>query len=262
MTLDITKVSSPRTITAFNIFKARVDSGRWGNYSFKDSVYISTHIRLDVICNKHGVFSISPNNLVHGSGCTKCNKRHKWTPKEYIEDLVSKGIAYTPIEDYIKARVPILHRCNTCAHTWKVSPDNIKRGKGCPKCANLSHSTSRRGVNLFSYTGWEEYGKTSNNFDSYKVYVIKCYSSTEVFYKIGKTFRTIDARFNPSSLMTNYTYSVIYSVVGTAEAISVLEYELHKSHKEYKYIPNNNFDGMYECFSNIKGIHETIKSIR
>ena len=41
-------------------------------YNYDKSVYITSNIKLIVICNLHGEFEISPNNHLSGKGCFKC----------------------------------------------------------------------------------------------------------------------------------------------------------------------------------------------
>lgn len=56
------------------------------------------------------------------------------TNKEYLQRLKDKNLEVEPIENYIKATTPIMHRClkhNVC---WKISPSNVLKGKGCSQC--------------------------------------------------------------------------------------------------------------------------------
>ncbi|MGM2770949.1 hypothetical protein, partial [Bacillus cereus group sp. Bce020] len=59
-------------------------------------------------------------------------------------------------------------------------------GGGCIKCGyekvskNMSENSTGWGV-----TKWEEKAMESKVFDSFKVYIIKCWNDNESFYKIG-----------------------------------------------------------------------------
>lgn len=33
--------------------------------------------------------------------------------------------------------------CNTCSNIWSITPNNLKRGRGCPSCANVSRGNIR-----------------------------------------------------------------------------------------------------------------------
>ncbi len=65
------------------------------------------------------------------------NKSRKKTPQEYEQELFDKELDFIPLEDYKTALEPILHQCIQ-EHTWKVKPNDILSGKGCPHCYCLS----------------------------------------------------------------------------------------------------------------------------
>jgi len=99
----------------------------------------------------------------------------------------------------------------------------------------------------WSYSTWENQALASFFFDSYKVYVIECYSEYERFLKIGKTFTTVDRRFSDESLP--YKYNLIKEYIfDNAKDCSLFEKELHKKYKANQYYPLFDFPGCYECF--------------
>lgn len=63
--------------------------------------------------------------------------RRKLTNEEYINQLKDKGIwdRYRPLEKYQGNNTPILHQCVKCSHEWKIRPNHLKKGHGCPKCS-------------------------------------------------------------------------------------------------------------------------------
>jgi len=107
----------------------------------------------------------------------------------------------------------------------------------------------------WTYTEWDRLGKESSHFDSFKIYIIKCYIDEEIFYKVGKTFNTIEQRFKEPESMP-YKYEVIKEITGNSFYISKLEKKFHKQLKEHKYTPIIKFEGSTECFSNIKIIED------
>ena len=62
--------------------------------------------------------------------------RKKKTHEEYVEELAEKNSMIEVIEQYVGAKIPILHRCKIDGHMWKASPTNTLRGHGCPVCSN------------------------------------------------------------------------------------------------------------------------------
>src|SRR5690606_14342957 len=76
------------------------------------------------------------------------------------------------------------------------------QGKGCVECAR---DVLRDKVNGWGISEWQKAGEKSKSFDSFKVYVIKCWNDKETFYKIGRTFKTTSSRFKSRKEMP-YNY--------------------------------------------------------
>lgn len=54
--------------------------------------------------------------------------------EEYVEELKVKNPKVIVMENYINAYTPILHKCKIHNYEWMVSPSNILKRDGCPKC--------------------------------------------------------------------------------------------------------------------------------
>lgn len=86
--------------------------------------------------NKH------PSNM---SGCPKCAGRHsaehrkgknrKKTNSEFIEEIIKKRIPVTPLEPYTGNKALMQCKCNVCSFVWRIKPNNLLSGYGCPRCA-------------------------------------------------------------------------------------------------------------------------------
>lgn len=66
----------------------------------------------------------------------------KKTHEEYVEELAIKNPDLEVLERYINATTPISHRCKIDMYEWKAVPNNLLRGHGCPKCANVLKKTT------------------------------------------------------------------------------------------------------------------------
>lgn len=51
-----------------------------------------------------------------------------------------KTSEYSIQEEYILSSTKVLHMHNTCGHIWKVSPNNLRKLVGCPKCSKKAYS--------------------------------------------------------------------------------------------------------------------------
>lgn len=85
----------------------------------------------------------------------------------------------------------------------------------------------------------------SLNFDSFHTYIIYCYNESESFYKIGRTFRSIEKRLKSLP----YKYEIIQDIT-FEDGYLCCQFEqlLHNKYKNYKYSPLLNFKGKGECY--------------
>lgn len=124
-------------------------------------------------------------------------------------------------------------------------------GQGCPKCGDKvcsdHHSNNPTG---WSKTNWKIAAKKSKKFESFKIYIIKCWNEQETFYKIGRTFVNMKRRFQSKTEMP-YDYTILKIIEGDPDEIYNLEIKLKNMNKENKYIPLLKFNGSKECFNNL-----------
>ncbi|EAV6743019.1 hypothetical protein FA821_13285 [Salmonella enterica] len=101
--------------------------------------YIDCKTKIHFRCNvcNHEWFAL-PSNILKDHGCPKCSfKRNgdllRKNHADYLERITDLHI--TPLEEYQKSAVKILHQCNICQHQWLVAPHKILLGRKCPVCA-------------------------------------------------------------------------------------------------------------------------------
>lgn len=126
------------------------------------------------------------------------------------------------------------------------------RGQGCPICNNeLRNKKNSENPTGWSLIDWVKTSENSKEFDSFKVYIIRCWNENEEFYKIGRTFRKMEKRFSGKRRLP-YKYEVVKIFENTAKEIYILETNLKKINREYKYSPLIHFNGWKECYSRVK----------
>lgn len=59
----------------------------------------------------------------------------------FIKELINVNPYIKPLEKYKGARTKILVQCLIDGYQWMSTPTNLLRGKGCPECKRLKHST-------------------------------------------------------------------------------------------------------------------------
>lgn len=236
------------------VLRANIIHNNYFNYELVQ--YIRTHDKVEIICPTHGIFRQSPATHLKGFGCVKCmgiqmsiNRSH--TTEEFIIAAKKKhGDKY----DYSKtiygknAHEKVMIICKEHGE-FVQKPANHLNNKGCLLC-NHKKSSERHAENPtgWSLENWTKASKKSRKFDSFKIYILKCWNEHEVFYKIGRTFRKTSERFKGKTDIP-YNYSIIKEIVGIPEQVYYLEIIFKKINSKFKYIPKKAFKGMYECFS-------------
>lgn len=152
--------------------------------------------------------------------------------------------------NYINYNTKIELICNLHGKFYQRT-DHLLSNTGCPKCGRiLSCNHMKENPTGWSYKHWIKSAAKSKNFDSFKVYIIKCWNKDEEFYKIGRTFTSVRKRFDWKHLMP-YKYKIIKIFVGEGKEIVELEQKLKSINKMNKYKPKIHFAGSCECFSKL-----------
>lgn len=227
-------------------------------YDYSKVLYLNSGLKVKIGCGKHGIFEQTPNSHLSGKGCPKCKgeifglSRTTTFNSTFIEKA-NKTHNYKykyEITAPFKAKDNISIICPNHGKFIQIA-DNHLRGDGCQKCAiSLLSERMRESPTGWSYTNWQKAAEKSKNFDSFKIYIIRCWKGEEQFYKIGKTFTTVDKRFKNNSDLP-YNYEIVKEIVQSVQEICELEWVLKKCNKLNKYEPKNKFSGMYECFKDL-----------
>lgn len=219
-------------------------------YDYSKVEYIGSKDKVKIICRIHGKFKQRPSHHLRGSGCIKCSHIYSPTTEEWIESAKEvhgdrynySKVKYTRSEDKVIITCPI-------HGDFEQIPSSHLSGSRCQKCVLEDMGWTNE--------AWTRQSENSQHFDSFKVYIIRCWNEEEEFIKIGKTFTTIERRFWGKKSMP-YNYEIIKIIEKkTAEDATDKETELHYKFRDNKYIPEIDFGGMFECFT--KNILKTIK---
>ncbi len=216
-----------------------------GEYvTYKDKILLGT---------KYGDVRVKPSSLLEGlkftiESAVDKNEFARNRIKEVHGDTfdLSKVV-------YTRSRDNIIIGCDKHGFI-EVQFNNLLQHRGCPKCGNDLLKEQVKDNGGWEYSRWEEQALKSQYFESFKVYVIRCWNEEEEFYKIGKTFTTIENRmkgYNPNSVMP-YNWEVINQYpLENARNTCEFENEAKKLHKDFKYQPKIEFAGQRECYSKI-----------
>jgi len=154
---------------------------------------------------------------------------------------------------YTRGRDNIIIGCKKHGFV-EVQFNNLIQYRGCPKCGDELLKEEVKSNGGWEFSRWQEQAEKSKNFDSFKVYVIRCWNDEEEFYKIGKTFSSVNERMKGKNVNTimPYNWEIVKEyILDNAKDVCKLEYEAKNSQKEHKYTPKIKFHGRRECFSKI-----------
>ena len=235
-----------RLTTKQFIYRAQKVHGSFYDYSLVN--YNNNRNKVKIICKKHGMFEQSPESHLSKNGCPKCyyDKRKEelsHTTEQFIQRAkLVHGDTYNYCKvNYVNAKTKVIITCPIHGDFEQV-PDSHLRSRGCPNCVDKGG---------WKTSDWKKSAEKSKNFDSFKVYIVKCWNKEEEFYKIGKTYLALKNRFSGNRDMP-YNYKIIKIIKGEYKEISILEKQLQKENKKHKYIPKIEFNGYTECFNKLK----------
>ena len=228
-------------------------------YDYSKVMYINSSSKVTIVCKNHGEFLQTPNSHLSGRGCGKCTKklgglrRSEKYSKEF-KDKANKvhNNKYIYRENCIfSAKEFISIICPTHGKFLQVA-DNHLKGNSCKKCGvTLTSERMKENSTGWSYVNWEKAAEKSKSFDAFKVYIIRCWSDKEEFFKIGRTFKKVRDRFKYKSDLP-YNYEKIAEINSEdVEYICKVEQTLKNCNKKHKYIPLLKFGGRYECFNKL-----------
>lgn len=225
------------------------------DYSFVD--YINSNIPVTILCKTHGEFKQIPYNHLIGKGCMLCgHERSRLSKVLDKEEVINRFVSvHGNRYDYSKtsysgdAHKTLEIVCQEHGSFMQTYANHYHNKQGCPECAKEFSPRLRSG-----------FIRSAESKDGYaSLYLINCFDDQESFYKIGITTKPLNHRFAGKEAMP-YSYSISKLVVGDAEWIWDFEKLLHREYKSYKYLPEKEFGGRYECFSNID-VDEYIKLV-
>jgi hypothetical protein len=219
-------------------------------YDYSLVEYVNNKTKVKIICPEHGIFEQTPHNHIDKkSKCPKCaliqrsNKRAN-TTETFIEKAKEiHGTTYDySLTQYKNAYTKVKIICPEHGIFEQRPYAHVFEKQGCFMCYNVLRKEI---APSWTVTNWLNAANRSNRFDSFKLYVIRCFNDNESFIKIGRTFCTLNVRFN----QLPYNYEVAKVITNNdGKYIYDLETRIKHKFKKHKYTPKIKFGGMNECY--------------
>ena len=156
-------------------------------YDYSQTKYDLSINKINIICKKHGLFSVKAGHHLEGRGCIKCGrlvsaKKKTITLKEFIKRGKAKYNNEHTYEKskYVNCDTRIFVTCKLHGD-FDINPSvYLNKPSGCPKCKKCSFDR-QNSKNGFSRTEWFNNCGEGNSY----LYLVKLYNENESFYKIG-----------------------------------------------------------------------------
>lgn len=110
---------------------------KWMRYDLSEMNFKNINTKVDIICPKHGKFSILPSNMLYrDEGCRECGVEKMRMAKSLTrQEFIKKAEKiYPDLYDYSltvyknnKTIIKVI--CKTCGKIFKVRPNNFLAGK-------------------------------------------------------------------------------------------------------------------------------------
>lgn len=228
---------------SFDSYVSRAKNTHGEKYKYVKKYRLNNRTWVEYICDEHG--TIKQNAFAHlkGISCRKCSNKKlgsyaTLTNDEFIERANKKhNFTYDySLSTYLRAAKKIKIICKKHG-VFLQTPNHHLNGQGCQMCANEKPGQ-----------GWSRAGfvEVCGNRVA-KTYLVRLYSDSESFYKVGITCKSIKARFHGSK----YNVEIISHIESSPERVFDIEKMIHRKLKKFKYTPDINFGGMTECFSEL-----------
>lgn len=217
-------------------------------YTYLKTEYVNSREKVIITCPVHGDFEQRPKQHLYGNGCPACAREAtlfkaggKLTEEELKSALIKDSNKHIEIDfsTYTGWEKKTL-KCVCPEHgEFTASPKNFhKRVHGCIDCTENLNSHSRS--NYVKIAKRNMKGKA-------RLYVIRCWSDDEEFYKVGITTRPMKLRFY-GKVQFPYEWELVQEIIDDAENIWNLEKVIKRLAKDSQYTPKQSFHGITECY--------------
>ncbi len=100
--------------------------------------YINDRTKLPFRCKKGHTWNTTPTHIKRGQWCPKCRRKEVGIRRrlsiEEIKEIAKQRGGECESKVYVNNRTKLKFRCKK-GHTWKATPDKIKRGQWCAVCS-------------------------------------------------------------------------------------------------------------------------------
>jgi hypothetical protein len=142
-------------------------------FDYSKVKYNNKNTPVNIICESHGEFKMSPKDHISGSGCPKCAGKDKTTDDVVSEFKQIHGDKYNYNNvRYIKNNIKLQILCEKHGLFYQTY-NTHKKGHGCPKCAIINNSEKKRKTMNDFLVGCHHVHGDKYNYDNVSFNVVK-----------------------------------------------------------------------------------------
>ena len=106
-------------------------------YDYSKVEYKNAHIKIKIICTKHGEFTQKPSRHLQGDGCSKCSRKYQYNNDEFIEkaNKIHNNTYDYSLVKYTKGQNKIKIICKKHG-VFEQKASSHLQGFKCPNCYN------------------------------------------------------------------------------------------------------------------------------
>lgn len=112
--------------------------------------YCDSSVKVDyecLICGKK--WSALPGSVLSGHGCPACGMRRtldaiRKTHDQFVSEMNNINPKVIILGKYSGNKQKLLCKCTDCDNQWEMTPQNLLKGQGCPKCGRIRAANKNR----------------------------------------------------------------------------------------------------------------------
>ena len=105
-------------------------------YDYSNVKYITSLVKIIIICKEHGEFEQKPSGHLQGQGCIKCSGKYQCTSDEWVEkakEVHGNKYDYSKVK-YINSSTKVIIICKEHGEFEQNPRSTLKGFLGCQKC--------------------------------------------------------------------------------------------------------------------------------
>lgn len=150
-------------------FITRAKKKHGDKYDYSSVEYKTAHVKVKIICEKHGTFEQKAFKHLRGEGCAKCSGNVNYNTEEFIEKsklIHGNKYDYSKV-DYKNCKSKIIIICKEHGEFQQIPSSHLK-GYGCGRCGGSKLYMTEEIIERFKLIHGIRYDYSKVNYTKYE----------------------------------------------------------------------------------------------